>query len=441
METLNNGAIGILIGENSVLTMADLPKGKPSAPIAEQTTADTKKYVFWGDANDLPKRVITEMGKNEFLYRANEFNKDVHFGGGLTYYKEVKKNGQRYIEFIDDPEINDWMEANEAQMVYKAFVNDYETLGNIFPELLLTSNRNKIARVFRHDASWCRWAKQDKNSREVMKLYINSDWEQDKETYTEEITALNSRFPLENLLQGKSYNYAYRIRPISSGRYYYEMCNAEVLINSTTLEIHADIKRTMRAMLKNQATIRWHIEITQEYLEARYGKVEWVKIKDDSTRYRAATKEVKDEIDKYLAGADNAGKSLLTGCYYDKSGNKISGVHISPLKNEVQKGQWIPDQQQLANEIFMGMGVDPSAVGGFANQNRTMNSGSEKLNSFQIINSTFASDQLITLAPYVFVARYNGWFDRIPGLRFGVLPPADQLTFQPVNTANNEPAG
>lgn len=441
MEEANKGTIGILIGDNSVLSLADAPKGKPAAPIAEQTNANTKKYIFWGDNNDLPQQVITEMGKNEFLYRANEFNKDVHFGGGVTYYKEVKKNGQRYIEFINDSEINDWMEANEAQLLYKAFVNDYETLGNIFPEMLLTTNRAKIARMFRHDAAWCRWAKQDPTKREVLSLYINSDWSQDKETYTEEITALNSRFPIENMQQGNKFNYAYRIRPVSSGRYYYEMCNAEVLINSTTLEIHSDIKRTMRAILKNQATIRWHIEITQEYLESRYGKVEWVKIKDDTTRYTKALKEVKEEIDKYLAGADNAGKSLLTGCYYDKSGNKISGVHITALKNEIEKGQWIPDQQQLANEIFMGMGVDPSAVGGFANQNRSMNSGSEKKNSFQIINSTFASDQLITLAPFAFVARYNGWFNRIPGLKFGVLPPTEQLITQPDNNTPNEPAG
>jgi hypothetical protein len=425
-----------------MMTLAGDPaKTKPANPIAEQTIADTKKYVFWGDSNDLPTMVINEMGKNEILYRANEFNKDVHFGGGLSYYREIKKDGQRYIEFFDDAEINDWFEANEAQLLYKALVNDYETLGNVFPEMLLTANRKRIARLFRHDASWCRWAKQDKSSREVKTLFVNSDWSQDKETYTEDIPALNSRFPLEDLQSRNSgYNFAYRIRPVSNGRYYYEMCNTEVLINSTTLEIQADIKRTMRAMLKNQATILWHIEITEEYLETRYGKTEWLKIKDDTTRKTKALQEVKADIDKYLAGADNAGKTLLSGCYYDKAGNKISGVHISPLKNQIEKGQWIPDQQQLANEIFMGMGVDPSAVGGFSNQNRTMNSGSEKKNSFQISNSTFASDQMITLAPFAFVARYNGWFKRIPGLKFGVIPPSDQLSFQPTTTTQNEPA-
>lgn len=440
MEDIKTGAIGILIGGESVMSLADPAKTKPKSPIAEQETADTKKYIFWGDANDLPQQVIEEMGKNEFLYRANEFNKDVHFGGGITYYRELKINGQRYIDFFEDAEIDDWFEANEIHLLYKQLVNDYETLGNIFPELLLTANRKKIARVFRHDAAWCRWGKQDKVKREVMKLYINSDWSQDKEAYTEEVNALNSRFPLESLQQSTGYNFAYRIRPVSSGRYYYEMCNAEVLINSGTLQIQADIKRTMRAMLKNQATIRWHIEITEEYLEARYGKTEWLKIKDDKERRIKSLKEVKDEIDKYLAGADNAGKTIISGCYYDKSGNKVSGIIITPLKNEIQKGQWIPDQQQLANEIFMGMGVDPSAVGGFANQNRSMNSGSEKANSFAISSSTFASDQMITLAPFVFAARYNGWFERIKGLKFGVLPPAEQMSFQPVIQTNNEPA-
>jgi hypothetical protein len=440
MEDLKTDAIGISIGQTSVLTAEMKPNAKPAVPIVEKTT-DQFDYVRWGESNDTPKQVIDAMSKNEILYRANEFNKSVHAGAGITYYREVVSNGQRYIEFFEDAEIDEWMLENEVNTyLYKAFVEDYETLGNIFPEHVLTANRQRIGRLFRQDAAWCRWGKQDKAKREVLKLYINSDWEAHKKEEDMVVDVLNTKFPLQHLQQTNTgYNFIQRIRPVSNGRYYYEMCNTEVIINSKTLEIAADIKRTLRALLKNQANMVWHIEVTEEYMESQYGKTEWLKIKDDKERRRGCYKEVRDQIDKYLAGADNAGKTLLTGCYYDKAGNKISGVHITPLKNQIEKGAWIPDQQQLANEIFMGMGVDPSSVGGFANQNRTMNSGSEKKNSFSISTATFASDQMITLAPFVFVARYNGWYKRYPNLRFGVLPPASEV-LQPNTSTNNAPA-
>lgn len=433
--------LGVMVGEQSVLSYTGKDVAKPASPLVEKTT-DQFEYVKWGDDNDIPARVIAAMGKNEILYRANEFNKSVHVGAGLTYYKEVKKDGMRHIEFFEDSEIDDWMLANEVNShLFKAFVEDYETLGNVFPELILSTNRKKIARIFRQDAAWCRWGKQDKNKREVLNLYVNADWENYKKEEDEVIPVLSSRFPLEHLSQStKGFNFMQRIRPVANGRYYYEMCNSEVILNAGTLEIAADIKRTLRALLKNQASMLWQIEITNEYLEFRYGVAEWTKMSKDKDRMKAAMIEVKTEIDTYLAGADNAGKTLLTGAWYDKQGKLQKGVHITSLKNQIEKGAWIPDQQQLANEIFMGMGVDPSSVGGFANQNRTMNSGSEKKNSYNISTATFASDQMITIAPFVFAARYNGWFTRHKGLKFGVLPPAEELIINTSNTSPNEPA-
>lgn len=414
--------IGIITGASSVLSAkSDKPVKPTSANVEKSTSGDA--WVGWGDDNNLPNRVMEEFGKNEILFRANEFNKSVHGGAGIEFYKEVKDKTGKYIEYFDDAEIEDFFLENEVNNgLHKAFVEDYENLGNIFPELVLTNDRQKIARIFRQHASWGRWEKQDKTKREVMNLLVNSDWETLKKDDTLTIPALNTNFPLMDLQTRTSgFNFIQHIKPITTGRYYYEMCNCEVLINSQTLDIATDLKRTLRAILKNQATLKWHIEITDEYLQFKYGRTAYAKMQDDPNAYAEALKSAKDEIDTYLTKPENAGKTLVTGCYY-KNGDKVPYVTITSLKNQLEKGVWIPDQEFAANAIYQGMGVDASSVGGFSNQNRTMNSGSEKKNSFEISNATFFGDQQITLAPLVFAARYNGWFKKYPNLKFRVMP-------------------
>jgi hypothetical protein len=419
----------IIVGNGSMLSVSKAEVKKPSDVNVEKLTSHDP-FVFWGDDNLLPKRVMEEFGKNEILFRANEFNKSVHGGAGVEFYKEVRDKQGKYIEYFEDNEIMDFFLENEVnEGLYKSFVEDYENLGNIAPEHILSADRKKIARIFRHDISWCRWAKQDVKQREVLELYINSDWETFKKEESAIVPVLNSRFPLMDLERRSSgFNFIQRIRPVTTGRYYFEMCNCEVLMTSDTLAIAADLKRTLRAILKNQATLKWHIEITAEYLEFKYGKTAFNKMQDNPAQYQEAMNTAKEEIDKYLVGPENAAKTMITGCYYDRSGNKIPHIIITPLKNQLEKGAWIPDQEFAANAIYQGMGVDASSVGGFSNQNRTMNSGSEKKNSYEISSATFYGDQQITLAPLVFAARFNGWFKKYPNLKFAVAAtPTDAL--------------
>lgn len=429
----------ILIGGSSLISVKSNKRTKPSDVIVEKTTG-MNPFVEWGTNNLLPVEVMTEFGRNEILFRANEFNKSIHAGAGVEFYLEIRDKTGKFIEYFDDAEIQDFFLENEVnEGLHKSFVEDYENLGNIIPELILSNDRKKIARIFRHDASWGRWEKQDKTKREVFNLYLNADWSKYNEDETAIVPVLNSRYPLMDLQTRTSgFNFIQRIRPVTSGRYYYEMNNCEVLINSETLEIAADLKRTLRSILKNQATLKWHIEISIEYLEFKYGKAAFEKMKDDPTAYKEALDKAKKEIDDYLVGPENAAKTIITGAVYDRNGNKTPHVTITSLKNQLEKGAWIPDMQQAANSIYQGMGVDASSVGGFGNQNRTMNSGSEKKNSYEISSASFYGDQQITLAPLVFAARYNGWFKKYPNLKFAVTPnPTD--TFKSDIPKTNNP--
>jgi hypothetical protein len=423
MKKENAPVMALMVSGNSM--MKSQIGSMPKAPIVEKTS-NNNKWVNWGEDNDLPVKILKELGRNEILFRANEFNKTLHLGSGVRYYIEKVVNGQLQVEMLQDPEIDDWMEENEAQILYKALVEDYENLGNIYPEVCLTKDRKRIARIFRKDAAWIRCERQGKSG-EVEKVLINSDWTENFKTAdTIEISVLDSRQPLYDLQNRNSgLNFIYRLRPIASNRFYYDQANAEVLMTSGTLAMQWDVKTSMRSLFKNQTTILWQIEVDEQYMISRYGRANWEKWKAQKpTEIKLKYDEVHKEVNDYLAGPDNAGKTLLTGCYHDQRGQKISGIIINSLDNKIKSGSWVPDLQQFATDIYAGMGVDASAAGGFYNMNNKMNSGSEKKSAFFNTQATLYSERLITLSPFYFAARYNGWIERLKSkgrLKFGVI--------------------
>lgn len=412
-----------------IMSIKGLEQPEPISTKAEVTQADSNPYAKWGDNNDKPNLILAEIEKNEVVYRANEFNKATHIGKGLTYFKPVIENGQRRIEFLIDQEIEDWMEANNIQYVMKHLVEQYENVGNTFPELILSKDRRKIARLLSKDASWSRWGKQNPSSGLVDKHFYTSDWANAKKENWSETVVLNSTFPLEDLMANtKDFNFIYRIPPIQTNRFYYDMASVEILMNSGTLELMNLNAQALKAMMKNQMGAYWHVEITEDYFNWKYGAAEWQKIKASKTKRDKAYSEIREEIEKYLTGPDSKGKIIITGCMFDRNtGKKIPGISFTQLEHKIKQGEWIPELQQYIANIFYGMGVDPATIG-VGNQERTMNSGSEKKSAFWNTQATLFNERLITLMPINFISRVNGWYAK--GIRFGYI---DEDTNVPIS--------
>ena len=160
MEVQSNTGPGI------IMTIKGVEIAEPITTKAEVTQADTNPFASWGTNNDQPTKILAEIEKNEVVFRANEFNKATHMGNGLIYYKPVIEGGVKRVELVQDAEIDDWMEANNINYVMKSMIENYENCGNIFPELIMSKDRRKIARLLSKDAAWSRWGKQNQSTGE-----------------------------------------------------------------------------------------------------------------------------------------------------------------------------------------------------------------------------------------------------------------------------------
>lgn len=413
--------------EGIVMTVKGVDITDPIKTKAEVQQSDSNPYASWGTNNDQPTKILAEIEKNEVVFRANEFNKATHMGNGLIYYKPIIENGVKRVELIQDPEIDDWMEANNINYVMKSIIENYENCGNIFPEFVMSKDRRKIARIQSKDAAWSRWGKQN-NDGFVDKHFYTSDWQNPKKENWAETYVLNSFLPMEDLIQNKELNVIYRIPPIQTNRFYYDSASVEVLMNSGTLELMNLNAQALKSLMKNQMGAYWHVEITSDYFKWKYGDNEWAKIEANKAKRDGAMKQIRTEIEAYLTGPDSKGKIIITGCMYDRNtGKKIPGITFTSLENKIKQGDWIPELQQYIANIFYGMGVDPSTIG-VGNQGNTMNSGSEKKSAFWNTQATLFNERLITLMPINFISRYNGWFQK--GIRFGY---ADVDTSQPLS--------
>lgn len=418
------------------------PKRIPKENLVERLNGNTA-WAGWGEDNLLPKRILHEIERDTVIFQSTQFNIASHYGFGLNYYREIRTKDGIEKDYTEIPEVADWIEENDASSVFCELVNDYERLGNRIVSCVLDLGRNKIARLLRKDMSWSRWGKQSQTSKRVEKLYVNSDWEGDANNkYGSEFNVLDVFDPIKHLEQlaakeSTGNEFVLRSKMFTTGRYYYEFANPEVIINSGNIEMKDKLKAAYKSLLDNSLGVAYHIHVTEEYCLKQIKSSEESKWKSDPEFRASVQKKIKDKIDKWLTGPANQGKSILTVSYRNDKGELEDGVSITTLDDKIKQDKWLPSMQQYHAESYNAMEVDPSNTG-ISNKNDGMNSGSEKKNAFFNQKATLGVDRLYTLAPFYTVAKYNGWTKNYRGFKWEVMDEFPHL--QPDNSKQTKPA-
>lgn len=436
----------IIVSNSSVITVlgaAPIPV-KPQKETEVQNILGTSKYASWGDDNLLPFAMLKNIEKDNVIFQSVQFNIASHFGNGLTYYREIKTKNGIEKDYSAIPEVEDWMEANELNAVFTEMVGDYEKLGNRVVSFVKNGKGDKIARILRKDASWCRWEVQDSKSRTINNMLYNANWERDQQnTYGDTFPVIDTFDPISSLtkLFATKNEVIYRSKMFTTNRYYYELANVEVIMNSGNLEMKDKLKAAYKSLIENTLGVAYHIKVTDEYCKKQIKKDEHAKWETDPEFRVGVLEKIKDKIDTWLIGVTKRGRSMLTVKYRNGKGELEDGIEIVPLDDSIKQDKWLPTMQQYHAESYNAMEVDPSNTG-ISNKNDGMNSGSEKKNAFFNQKATLGVDRLYTLMPLYFVARFNGWTKAYPGFKWEVLDEyphlsTDSTTTKPTQTNAN----
>ncbi len=370
-----------------------------------------QEWSEWGTDNLFPQKVLEDLDKNSIAHRALDKRRRVHFGRGIVAYREIiGKSGLPEKEVVKDPEVVDFFRTNQINRQWLELILSLEMFANGWIEFIPNKAKDKINRLFVKDPAYCRISKMDEKGR-IQKLFYSARW--DDYPNKEAGTLAEIPFFDPSKYDGSKYNganFAYPVFYRSFNKSYYHMAIWNGVRTGGWMDIANKVPKLKLAIMKNQMTLKYHVQIPQDYFEQEYPSPQYTK------EYRKEkAKELMDEIEEFLTDVENSGKSLFTFRFYDKVTKTFKeGWKIDVIDNKLKDDAYLPDSQAANSEILFAMGVDPCLIGsGIPGGKLGAGSGSDKREAYWMLNADMGPDRVISLEPLYFVRDFNKWSNDI----------------------------
>lgn len=393
--------------------------GKASSTIFEvtkdQVEPDTVKkfdisnvpWALWGKKNNFPQDLINENKQEVASSGALKFKINAHFGKGLYFYRQQIKDNQ--VETIPilfqelPPEIKEFFFLNNILNFQQGIIKDYEWFHFYYVQYIPNATRNKIIQVKWQRVVNTRSAKIDSATGVLPGYYLSGKWPTpDSGQY-----ALVPAFDVFNPFSSPNAIYKHQL-PSVDRDYYPE---AEWHSNLRWLSVAKKIPQWIGANIDNSANIKYHVEIPEQYFIDLYPEGNYKSLDECLKARKDAETNLKQEIDKCLAGADNVQKIFYTKFAVDpNTGEPVPGWKINELKGEIKDSSWLNAFSTAAAAIVTAHGVPPSLSNLVLSNSLNVGSGSdtrEKFNFYMQLHTVIPRQT--TLEWWEFVKRFNGW--------------------------------
>lgn len=196
------------------------------------------------------------------------------------------------------------------------------------------------------------------------------------------------------------------------GQTYYQLAHWDGLRVSGWLEIAAKIPAFKKALLSNQMTIKYLIQIPNTYWPSAFK--DWEDY-DDKMRNQKK-KEKLEEINKALTDVENTGKSILNEVGIDPmTKEKLPGWNIIVIDDKNKPGAFLEDSQEVSALKMRAVGLDNSIVGNLITGSMGAGSGSDKRIAWNLFMAKIGPYRDIMMDPLMFAAEFNGWTETYPG--------------------------
>jgi len=401
-------------------------------------TKGKRDMVPWGENNDLPQQVVEKAYKTPVITSGMQFNICLAYGQGIIPVRyEIDKDGFRKpVPVYDNPEINTFLEENDINGYLLEQLTDMNFHFNVFPEIILSNDGKKIVELNSKEACFSRWEAMNPATGLIENCFYSAFFGT-RSPKADEIDCspvLNARSPLRDLrirsgneksLDGKTIDNKERrfIIPINfptPGRLYYQKPYWYSIIESGWYDFALKIPEFKNALLNNGMTIKYHIELSDDYFPNIF-KSEGI---SDVAKQRARiTKEYAD-INAFLTGAKNTGKSTISYIKTTPDGKELSRLKINVIDDKFKGGEYLEDSEEVSNILSYGMGVHPSVIGSAPGKNGTIN-GTEARELFLIKQALTKPFRDRLLRPLYIIKAFNNWpkdiYFEIPDIKLTTL--------------------
>lgn len=428
---LDNAGSAYLSGTKTAVTISSRsmiaePDRDPISLIKKDPkTGKETKYlgvVPWGEDNTFPQNVMESCKYSPQATSALLFLISLGYGDGIAYGRwQYNAKGQKeFIELFDEPKINEFFENNDIQGYLLEQITDMMWFYNIFPEIGLSPEK-KIVELHSKEASFSRWEKMNPDTGLIGHHFYSGKWQKAPASNEIEVTpVLNPHNPALDLKirmgliadpkttktvkDPKDYRFIIPTSFPTPGRSYYQKAYWLSVIDSGWLDYARKIPEFKNALMDNQMTIKYHVELSSDYFTEIF-KSEG--ITEDEAKKSRIKKEYSD-LDKFLSSTKNTGKSVISFVKYSADGKEMRRMKITAIENNFKGGEFIDDSEEASNMISYGFGVHQGIIGSSPGKNKTI-SGTEARELFIIKQALMKPFRDRILRPLYVIKQFNGW--------------------------------
>jgi hypothetical protein len=427
-------------------------------PVDELKEANKDRGIVpWGSNNNMPSLLMEKVYQSPILSSGMLFNIQMGFGDGvLPCYVDYNEDGEKRLlpykmkyDAVKEKkeslkagedgrpkpseskpviqtyeEVDKFFRENDISGWLLEAVTDMNFFYNIFPEIvfnLADHGNRKIVELVHREACFSRWEKMDPKTGRIEKHFYSTEWSKMSMSLDPakiHVTdVLDYRNPVKHLKEvlkeeaKKNLSANRRINrwiiPVSfptPGRTYYQKPYWYSLIESGWYDQAVNIPLAKNALMENGMDIKYHIRLAHDYFASIFKRENIT----DPLKQKDRIKTEYDNINKYLSGRDNKGKSLITKNHRGMEGKEQPALEIEKLDNPMGGGEYIADNEEASNILSYGIGVHPSLIGSSPGKNKTIN-GTEARELYLIkqIMTKPIRDRL--LRPFYLIKEINGW--------------------------------
>lgn len=416
------GAISCLIPSSEVIistkkkAMKVVAKSKEDIQEKEKSSAD---HALWGTINnDLPQSLQLDAEFNPLITGIIRMISQMNYSGGFGYgFRKVTDQGKEFFKPIIDTEIERFLRDNQLHKVLMACFLDLNAYSMAFPQIILDQSKEpKIKRIMNHTTRARACRVDQVNSRgDHQKVYVNQLWglsgfnPKDTKPYT----ALPEFDKINFMKNSKERQFIEVLKIPDLGRVNHTHPDWNAVRNSDWLEIAELIASFKKYIIQNQVSIKYHIEIDEQYWPNRFGSEEW-----QAMELKERQKNQREEIDawaKFMQNPENKGNLQVTTMKWDElKGTHRSYWKLHELKGVISKeGIYMEDSREASENIMVAFGMHPDILGNAPGVTLGAGSGSGNRVAFNQRLSMVKFTQDLLMNTLNMVADFNGWTERI----------------------------
>ncbi len=411
------------------------PGGKipePRSTVPQQNGGT--KWVPWGDDNLFPQRVVEAASKSTVIAPAIDRKARLSYAGGIQIGRKQYIDNKEVFVPEKYPLFEEFKRKNNLNRYLMEAFSDLYWFVNFYPNLILSLDRNQIVQLFIEEACHCRWEWQNPENGLVENCFLSANWDRDPNVDLITVPVIDPYWDAAGQLKNRKdgFRFVYPVSYPSPGKHFYQLAAWNGAISSGWLEYSIQIPEFKTWMMKNQISLKYHLEVNEEYWPNMYDG--WANFTAEEQRLHKSA--FVEDFNKQLSGQKNAMKTLLTGFYYDKSGEERIAWRVTSIDDKIKSGVYVEDSSEAVAHLCNALDIDPQLFPHIQGKGQTAGSGSDINASYNLFMASIKPYHDLVLEPLYVIRDYNGWDSDLEfqiGITFMSSMTSGKPTAQPAN--------